>query len=983
MIPVHITHSGLTGTHTVEYQVRYFENRFGDLVDKACREIKEIDPTILFSRVTCLPVSARPQHRTFIKKKLTKIPPPVTFESIWLTLNLYWDFLNYGLLEHVINQCGSEELKQQMQDYVDELSTFKQTTRLCDFIESWPCRDDGPPEDRLKKVVVKMQKEWSQCTLQDVESFKTALVQRFFLPKYDILLQTAIEGCVCVTWLTSPSTATLLQQNLANIETEFFKKHGINTMTIETQESEKPSLGTLHEKLHSFQPGTSEVETLIKETHRMRLAEEIVSEISTSTVPSEKIQLGTVPGDTQKAPPSYLQKKLYPLPYISPSKHFTTLQQTPYTPVTAPGRFKPSTPAEMYSVPKFSTNLGGSKPKFSYPRLSSEGALDPPVWYDPATLAEKYVRDKCVEEISPPVKLLPSVEQYLNKPDVEADPSLPTKYMDYISSTPAIRASLYTPVTAKMAAEVFTWSQHTEAPPPTTMTELFTAFTLKTLVDHLSTHPVYHKRQLKVTTFCDLPTDVYKQFQGLCKMAYEGILNRQQLIFSAAHLPTGFAPLGLMQEVPELYTEGRGSSYHFIHLTLQEYLAAVYISQLPAHEQTRLFKKHVNSSHFKLPMRFLAGCTKLANTPPDITMDTELNYFHFLFEAKDISMTTTTLGSDEMDVRSHYSWTPLDYYVTGYAISHSNCPWRLNFMSSSIDDEKFELFCQGCAASGGTGCRGHISHANFSYDGLTSKSIQSFVNIPPHILQNMRELDLNSNKLDGSACDLLAKVVPSMTRLEELRLSWNPLGRGGAVEVIKALCGSGVKELWLCNTGIGEPDCVALCELLKSSHSLQHLYIHRNNLSSESVASIITGLSHNSSLTKLNISNSHFSMANVNILASVLKDHSNCTLTKLYLWDCHISREGAVELAAALCKNSTLKHLDLNRNPIGVEAASSMSDMLQHNTSLEVLWLCDDSVGEEGVHQLINSLKHNQTLTDLWLPRKYKSETSDHRIHWW
>ena len=206
-------------------------------------------------------------------------------------------------------------------------------------------------------------------------------------------------------------------------------------------------------------------------------------------------------------------------------------------------------------------------------------------------------------------------------------------------------------------------------------------------------------------------------------------------------------------------------------------------------------------------------------------------------------------------------------------------------------------------------------------------------------------------------------------------------------------------------------------------------------MSSESVASIITGLSHNSSLTELNISNSHFSMANVNSLASVLKDHSKSTLTELYLRDyhissngavelaaalcknttlehlylsynpigehvegvtavakllvenkiltvlelavCHISSESAVELAAVLCKNSTLKHLNLVHNPIGVEVASSMSDMLQHNTSLEVLNLCDDSVAEEGVHQLINSLKHNQTLRRLWLPEKYKSETSD------
>ena len=128
---------------------------------------------------------------------------------------------------------------------------------------------------------------------------------------------------------------------------------------------------------------------------------------------------------------------------------------------------------------------------------------------------------------------------------------------------------------------------------------------------------------------------------------------------------------------------------------------------------------------------------------------------------------------------------------------------------------------------------------------------------------------------------------------------------------------------------------------------------------------------HNSSLTILNILNSHFSMANMDGLASVLKDHSKCTLTLLYLEDCHISSEGAVELGTALCKNSTLKYLYLNHNPIGVEGASSMSDTLQHNTSLGGLHLRDDSVGEEGVHQLINSLKHNQTLRQLWLPEKY------------
>ena len=1096
--------------HTVEDQVRCFESKFRTFVDKTYQEMNsKMDPSVFLSRITCLPVSARTQHRSFIEEKLSNIPPPVTFVNIWTKLNLYWDFLNYGLLEHVISNFGSEDLKQNMQEYVHQLSAFKQTTRLCDFIESWPCRDDGPPEDRLKKVVVKMKHEWSQCTLQDVESFKKALVHKFFLPEFDILLQKAERGCVCVTWLTSPSIASLLQQNLANIETEFFMKHGIDAVTIDGQDVYltpfKKYSGYLRDLYNSEQrpvgigPPTPAEKLLPFKLARIEKEKVSIDEFTRRYLRGDMDDVGSLGNKFYKKSPikfeevgklsSHHRQNLV-LIEGAPGVGKTTFSwefcrkwakgeilQDHSLLLLLPLRdnnlkeaktlsdlfYHPNSELQQAVVQEVTSNQGEGVAIWleawdeldHQPREKASVFLDlihgrilplATVFVTSRPWASEHLRENCKDRITQHVEVLTSakdqIEHYISKAEAEAQPSsFAAKFTDYLSSNPVIRAAMYTPVTAKMAAEVFTWSQHTESPPPTTMTELFTAFTLKTLVDHLSTHPVYHKQQLKVTTFSDLPTDVYKQFQNLCRMGYEGILNRQQLVFSAAHLPTGFAPLSLMQEVPQLYTEGRASSYHFIHLTLQEYLSAVHISQLPAHEQTRLFQKHVNSGHFKMTMRFLAGLTKLANIPPNITMDTKLNTFHFLFEAKDISMTTRTLGSRMMVVESCYSWTPLDYYVTGHAISHSNCPWSLHFISFSIDDEKFALFCQGCTAPGGTGCRGHISCANFRGNGLTSKSIQSFVNIPSHMLQYMRELYLGHNKLDGSACDLLAKALPSMSRLEVLQLRSNPIGSGGAVEVIKALCGSGVKVLLLYSTEIGEPDCEALCELLKSSHSLQDLNIHQNNLSSESVASIITGLSHNSSLTRLDISNSHFSMTNVDSLASVLKDHSKCTLTKLVLDNCHISSEGAVELAAALCKNSTLKHLYLDRNPIGehvegvtavakslvenktlttldlqdchissegavklaaalcknstlnhlyldhnpigVEGASSMSDMLQHNTSLEVLDLCDDSVEEEGVHQLINSLKHNQTLRELWLPKKYKSETSDHRIRWW
>ena len=1100
-------------------QVRYFETKLGSLIDKAYQEVQEIEPSLFLSRVTYLSVSDRPQHRTFIEEKLTKFSSPVTIVNIWPILNLYWDFLNYGFLEHVINKCGSENLKQQMQKYVDELSAFKQKTLLCDLCNI--IGDDRRLKD-CKKVVVKIQKEWSQCTLQDVELFKKDLIDKLFLPDYAMLFREAGEGCISVTWLTSPPIATLLQQNLKNIETEIYKKHGIDEVTIDGQDifsvpinryggylrelyaSEQYPVGisppTPSEKLLPFK-----LARITRDKVTPRRADKFTKKYIRGDVDDIQSPSGVV---YEKSPISFQefltalhssQQKLILIEGASGVGKTTfswefcrkwgrgDILQSYSMLLLLPLRDKNLKDAKNLSdiirhqnselkqavVQTITRNQGQGVAIWleAWDELDHEPQETKSVFLDLihgtilpfATVfvtsrpwATKHLRAECGQHITQHVEILASakdqIEHYISKVEAEAQPSsFAAKFTDYLSSNPTIKAAMSTPVTAKMSAKVFSWSEHTESPLPTTMTELFTAFTLKILVDCLLTHPVHRKQQLKVAAFSDLPADVYKQFQNLCRVAYEAILNRQQ-VFSAVSFSPEVAPLGLMLEVPQLHTKGGVSSYHFIHLMLQEYLAAIYISQLPKDEQTRLFQKHLDSGHLKMTIRFWAGLTKLENIPcENLTKlfqsdDITLNFLHYFFEAKDTSVTTKTLGSDEMFVRSNYSWTPMDFYVTGHAISHSNSTWSLNFSYSSIDDEKFELFCQGCAAPGGNGCKGHIYLANIRANDITSKAMQSFVNIPSYILQKIKILDLSHNKsnegLDRSACDQLAEAVSLMSSLDRLQLNNNPIGSGGAVQVIRALHVSKVSALELIDTGIGVPDCKVLSELLKSSDLFQGLFMYQNNLSSESVASIITGLSHNSSLTTLNISNSHFSMENVISLASLLRSQSQCALTKLRCEDCqissegaveianalcnntklkslllscnpigehvkgvialakmlvenktlklltllgcHISGEGAIELAAALHKNSCLRHLDLCHNPIGVDGASSMSDMLQYNTPLQNLRLVDNSIREEGVKQLINSLEHNQTLKQLWLPQQYKSQTSqDDRIIWW
>ena len=109
------------------------------------------------------------------------------------------------------------------------------------------------------------------------------------------------------------------------------------------------------------------------------------------------------------------------------------------------------------------------------------------------------------------------------------------------------------------------------------------------------------------------------------------------------------------------------------------------------------------------------------------------------------------------------------------------------------------------------------------------------------------------------------------------------------MSLIRALHTSRVKTLSLRNIGISEEDCVCLVELLKSNPHLKHLRVGRNNLSSEIVEIITSGVAHSSSLRELDMSYSHFSVAVVANLASLLSEQSKCKLVKLILQDPTIS----------------------------------------------------------------------------------------------
>ena len=96
-------------------------------------------------------------------------------------MSTYWDFLNYTLIENLVEKFGDSDLISRMQDYKKDLKEFRIKTRLCDFAKYHTECNEQVTEGDLKELVVKLKQSWEECTLEDLEkSKKTLLINSFF-----------------------------------------------------------------------------------------------------------------------------------------------------------------------------------------------------------------------------------------------------------------------------------------------------------------------------------------------------------------------------------------------------------------------------------------------------------------------------------------------------------------------------------------------------------------------------------------------------------------------------------------------------------------------------------------------------------------------------------------------------------------------------------------------------------------------------------
>ena len=470
--------------------------------------------------------------------------------------------------------------------------------------------------------------------------------------------------------------------------------------------------------------------------------------------------------------------------------------------------------------------------------------------------ASEFLHRECKRYISKHIEIIgftkANIQSYLES-TTASDPSLLADLKKYISCYPHISSMMYVPLNAAIVVEVYRNSRKDEMLVPKTMTELYSSLVRSLLIRHLLDHPVHgQKKRWRVHSYNDLPSDVHQQLCKLGKIAYEGLLYGQQVTFS--DLPEDLETLGLMQCIPELYAdEGAAVSYNFLHLSVQEYLAAFHLSQQPVEIKMKHYQKYCTGEdrqmnrHFQMVLRFLSGVRQFREyTNNTLCEKITFDILCWLFEAQDNNVFTEMLSDIKLSVRSGVV-TPLDCFVLGYCISHSNCTWRIDLEYTYIGDEGVEMLVRG-TVEGETECTGGISEIKLWENNITSAGVKYLLKLPKALINKLRVLNLSSNNLDSEACSTLAHLIPHIPHLKVLNLSCNPnIGPGGAVLLIRSLLThNSLEKLNLYETAIGFEEYQALRELISSSTSLKTLYVGINDFPSEAVDGlVISGLHHN------------------------------------------------------------------------------------------------------------------------------------------
>ena len=220
----------------VPTQIRKFRGEFETLALSCLSELEENHLGLRKFRTSLmlLPATIKLEHTAFLKENLPTFLKAENLEEIFMHLNLYWNFIDYSLLDYIIDRFCSDELKEDMDKYKSELEKFRRVTTIGQMIRSWPGRVEPPPS--FTKFTSTLNRDASTFTLEELEELRMKICSEFTLSSFILMFHNVVEGSVVISWLVPSSVIPQLRYNLlakARSKSLFFEENSIVSISID------------------------------------------------------------------------------------------------------------------------------------------------------------------------------------------------------------------------------------------------------------------------------------------------------------------------------------------------------------------------------------------------------------------------------------------------------------------------------------------------------------------------------------------------------------------------------------------------------------------------------------------------------------------------------------------------------------------------------------------------------------------------------
>ena len=414
---------------------------------------------------------------------------------------------------------------------------------------------------------------------------------------------------------------------------------------------------------------------------------------------------------------------------------------------------------------------------------------------------------------------------------------------------------------------------------PKTQTDLYSKFIITTISRFLRKLTFL---KYEVSDLDELPLQCKGCFLEICKYAYNALLC-DKFIFTASEIKTDFpafadAPgswsgLGLLKAA-SFEEKNECTSYDFLHLSIQEYLAAYYITTLKTNQQINILRncffvaKYLNMwimytgiSKHPLPlMQFLSGkstvtftfsrwfsvdkisedimqskikCLYLFQCLSEIKNFGLYNLVSILFEKEILDLSNCTMSAKDIDT--------LTYILDRSGTSQWN---ELNLSHCHIGDSGCHQLCKALVDRNGV----LFNKINVNSNQLTTDSLEIIADFvvccKTRVLYLSDNFDINSNaKLTNLAIkyafkDNIQKYPLTIHIYHRENVVFDKLDKQTIVTHIKSR--HRITGVYFINCKIDDEIVAALTDLISTYKLLVHVCLWNSNLSSSVVQNILS-----------------------------------------------------------------------------------------------------------------------------------------------